>query len=69
MVGARLPSDEEHIRYWITRQKENVQLFQKPLHPAIQTFKDAIHNDPILFMLFYQMFEVPYSLLYSIILY
>lgn len=66
MVGARLPSDDEHIRHWITRQKENVQLFQKPFHPAITALKDAIHSDPILFMLFYQMFEVSHSLPVSV---
>lgn len=58
MVGAKLPSDEEHIKHWVKWQKENVHLFQKPFHPAITAFKDAIHSDPILFMLFYQMFEV-----------
>lgn len=56
-VGKWLPSDQKRMSDWVAAQLTEVSGSDKPLKPVVQDFKDAIENDPELFMLFHEMFE------------
>ena len=56
-VGAWLPSDHAFLTRWLEAMIEKTNAEARALHPVIAGFRDAIESDPILFMLFSQMFE------------
>lgn len=57
-VGQRLPSDQQTLNRWIDRQVEAAaEAGDAPLQPVIREFQDLIETDPVLFMLFTQMFD------------
>jgi len=56
-VGAWLPSDHAFLTRWLEAMIEKTNAEARALHPVIADFRDAIESDPVLFMLFNQMFE------------
>ncbi len=56
-VGKWLASDQKIMSEWVAEQLKDIKGSAKPLKPVVQRFKDAIENDPELFMLFHEMFE------------
>ncbi|MCF7837927.1 MAG: phosphatidylserine decarboxylase family protein [Candidatus Marinimicrobia bacterium] len=57
-VGQRLPADQQVLTQWIDRQAQPVaEAGEAPLLPVVQELQDLIESDPVLFMLFTQMFE------------
>ncbi len=56
-VGKWLVSDQKIMSEWVAEQLKDIKGSAKPLKPVVQRFKDAIENDPELFMLFHEMFE------------
>ncbi|NOX85382.1 MAG: phosphatidylserine decarboxylase family protein [Chlorobi bacterium] len=56
-VGKWLPSDHAFLEKWISELIDEVEAEKKPFHPVIEEFKDFIENDPVIYMLFSQMFE------------
>lgn len=56
-VGQWLPSDQAHLNKWLQMHIKNVDANPGKLHPVIAEFKDLIETDPVIFMLFHQMFE------------
>jgi Phosphatidylserine decarboxylase len=59
-VGKWLPSDRNFLNNWIAKKIAQVKLNPQPLHPTIADLRDAIYNDPILYMSFTSMYdEIP----------
>lgn len=59
-VGKWLPSDQKIMNEWVAAQLADSKGSNKALKPVVQDFKDAIENDPKLFMLFNEMFmQIP----------
>lgn len=57
-VGKWLPEDHEILQNWLTKLIKHVETKEKePLHPVIQEFQALIENDPVIYMLFHQMFQ------------
>jgi phosphatidylserine decarboxylase len=69
-VAEWLPSDQKHIDRWINRFLQKIEdqvehahlaeMHHAQLHPVIRNFKQFIEDDPVVFMLFNQMFtQIP----------
>ena len=56
-VGKWLPSDHAILKRWIDTHIKRVASEPKPLHPVVQEFKNVIESDPLLSMLFSEMFD------------
>lgn len=57
-VGRWLPEDHLLLQSWLGKLIERVETKKAvPLHPVIQEFQDLIENDPVIYMLFHQMFH------------
>ncbi|CAA7196066.1 phosphatidylserine decarboxylase family protein [Chryseobacterium potabilaquae] len=56
-VGKWLPSDRSFLNSWIEKKVNQVKHSNLPLSPAISDLRDAIYNDPILFMGFTSMYD------------
>ncbi len=64
-VGKWLPSDKLFMDKWMKNLIVETDLKKAPLLPVMQEFKDSIEGDPILYMLFNQMFsQLPHKPLY-----
>ena len=56
-VGEWLPSDQATLNQWLGKLIETTAREDKPLLPVIADFKAFIENDPVVHMLFTQMFD------------
>jgi phosphatidylserine decarboxylase len=56
-VGQWLPSDEAVLRSWMAAHIREVETNPGQLHPVMAEFKTLIETDPVVYMLFHQMFE------------
>lgn len=57
-VGKWLPQDHQCIQKWLANLIKVVEEREPGLfHPVIQEFQDLIENDPVIYMLFHQMFH------------
>lgn len=56
-VGKWLPSDQAHLDAWMRKHIQDVDAKPGIQHPVIEEFKNLIETDPVVFMLFHQMFE------------
>lgn len=57
-VGKWLPEDHRLLQNWLTKLVKHVEARDKePLHPVIQEFQALIEDDPVIYMLFHQMFH------------
>ena len=55
-VGQWLPSDQQRLEDWVAEMVAGANSAQ-PLQPVVQEMADLIHNDPVLYMQFQQMFD------------
>lgn len=57
-VGKWLPEDHQLIQNWIAKLIKRVEKREQvPFHPVIQEFQLLIEDDPVIYMLFHQMFH------------
>ncbi len=56
-VGQWLPSDQRVLNQWVKHLVQETKADPQPLVPVVQELKNLIESDPVLLMLFTQMFE------------
>lgn len=56
-VGRWLPSDHAFLAKWLAGMIERTQTEPRALHPVIRDFREFIERDPVVYMLFNQMFD------------
>nr|WP_315028671.1 phosphatidylserine decarboxylase family protein [uncultured Chryseobacterium sp.] len=59
-VGKWLPSDRNFLNNWLEKKVNQVKNSSLPLSPAVNALREAIYNDPTLYMSFTSMYdEIP----------
>ena len=56
-VGQWLPSDQNVLEQWLQDLIDETDAEKKSLLPVVEKFKNLIEGDPVIYMLFHQMFE------------